>query len=455
MKKAILIPSLVFLISLLLLTYKLGNSTLHPWDEAGYASIARNMARDCQILEMKFNGNNYWDHPPLGFYAIALSFKLFGVSEFTARLPMAVLAAASATVLYLIMLKFFSSKPLALAAPLILISSRWFLIRARSADLESVLLFTQILFFYLSFPAKSVKNIVPAALAFSLSLLAKSAISITLFPLLLAALYNSFKHHPVTLSTLTKLLLALTLPILPWYGYNFFLYGPSFLEQNLFITGLRRGSASGVDWQSTSRTLLYLRSAIHKWFLPLTTSLVCSLPFLNRRHIRWIVAYLLLSAFPYFLSSETQIWHLLTIIPPLSLLIPTVFYELSRALLHSLSRPSLSQPLLRLVPISILTAVLLISLISFSSYWPQIINLPRFVSPAARLGQEAKSRDLPLLLQDNTYAPSVIFYSDKVVSVITRVDDLEKRNRPFQIITRKFLLQNLHDYEVVSTSGDT
>src|SRR3989344_3269535 len=423
MKKAILIPSLVFLISLLLLTYKLGNSTLHPWDEAWYASIARNMARDGQILEMKFNGNNYWDHPPLGFYAIALSFKLFGVSEFTARLPMAVLAAASATVLYLIMLKFFSSKPLALAAPLILISSRWFLIRARSADLESVLLFTQILFFYLSFQAKSVKNIVPAALAFSLSLLAKSAISRTLFPLLLAALYNSFKHHPVTLSTLTKLLLALTLPILPWYGYNFFLYGPSFLEQNLFITGLRRCSASGVDWQSTSRTLLYLRSAIHKWFLPLTTSLVCSLPFLNRRHIRWIVAYLLLSAFPYFLSS--------------------------------LSRPSLSQPLLRLVPISILTAVLLISLISFSSYWPQIINLPRFVSHEARLAQEAKSRDLPLLLQDNTYAPSVIFYSDKVVSVITRVDDLEKRNRPFQIITRKFLLQNLHDYEVVSTSGDT
>lgn len=64
--------------------------------EPRYAEIARIMATTGDWITPWFEpGVPFWGKPPLSFWAEALSFKLFGVSEFTARLPSWLITLAS------------------------------------------------------------------------------------------------------------------------------------------------------------------------------------------------------------------------------------------------------------------------------------------------------------------------------------------------------------------------
>src|SRR4051812_1318969 len=72
---------------------------LHEWDECFHALVARNMMdhplvpmlRKGQLLPYDYQqwvGNTVWLHKqPLFLWQMALSMKLFGVSEFALRLP--------------------------------------------------------------------------------------------------------------------------------------------------------------------------------------------------------------------------------------------------------------------------------------------------------------------------------------------------------------------------------
>jgi len=56
-------------------------------DGAQYASIAREMYENGQFLEVYHRNTDYLDKPPLLFWLSALSFKLFGISNFAYKLP--------------------------------------------------------------------------------------------------------------------------------------------------------------------------------------------------------------------------------------------------------------------------------------------------------------------------------------------------------------------------------
>src|SRR6478735_10012240 len=56
--------------------------------EARYGEISRKMAELNDWVTPWFDyGVPYWGKPPLSFWVTAISFKLFGVNEFSARLP--------------------------------------------------------------------------------------------------------------------------------------------------------------------------------------------------------------------------------------------------------------------------------------------------------------------------------------------------------------------------------
>lgn len=56
-------------------------------DAAQYAGMARDMARRGDLLKLYFRGGDYLDKPPLLFWLSALSFQLFGVQNWSYRLP--------------------------------------------------------------------------------------------------------------------------------------------------------------------------------------------------------------------------------------------------------------------------------------------------------------------------------------------------------------------------------
>jgi 4-amino-4-deoxy-L-arabinose transferase-like glycosyltransferase len=79
--------------------HNLGAIGLVGPDEPRYAWIARDMAETGDWVTPRLYGKPWFEKPPLYYWSAALSFKLFGVSEVTARLPSAVAALLAALAL--------------------------------------------------------------------------------------------------------------------------------------------------------------------------------------------------------------------------------------------------------------------------------------------------------------------------------------------------------------------
>jgi 4-amino-4-deoxy-L-arabinose transferase-like glycosyltransferase len=90
--------------AILLFTLHLGDLPLRDWDEGIVAQVAREMGRSTpdwpSWLYPQYLGGPYYNKPPLMHWLIALAYAWGGVSEWTARLPGALLAAVSVPCLY-------------------------------------------------------------------------------------------------------------------------------------------------------------------------------------------------------------------------------------------------------------------------------------------------------------------------------------------------------------------
>lgn len=78
----------------LLFFYGLGDVGLLGPDEPRYAQVAREMLRSGDYITPHLNGEPWLEKPPLYYWLAAASFRLFGVTEWSARLPSALAAAA-------------------------------------------------------------------------------------------------------------------------------------------------------------------------------------------------------------------------------------------------------------------------------------------------------------------------------------------------------------------------
>ncbi len=68
-----------------------GNVHLFDWDEINFAEISREMLVQHNFLEPHINFISFTEKPPLYFWLQALSMKAFGINEFAARFPNALL----------------------------------------------------------------------------------------------------------------------------------------------------------------------------------------------------------------------------------------------------------------------------------------------------------------------------------------------------------------------------
>lgn len=404
----------------------LGNQTLQPWDEAWYAVIARNIIQKKDIVRLSFNGEAFWDHPPLGIYLMSLSYLIFGVNEFSTRLPSAILGLLSVVFIYLLGRKI-KNNWVGLAAALILISCRWFILRVRSGNLDSLLVFSQILTIYLLYKAKNFKMVWWGVFVWGLSMLSKSVISVCLLPLMISTNWGFIKKN------LIKIVLALT-PLFTWYLTNTFLYGQPYLLRNIFVTGMKNASATGFGLASISQVLLYFRSAVNKWYLPCLVSVLLALIFSKKNYsIRYILFYLILTATPFLLSVKTQVWHLLPVIPAMALLIALVSYELVIWVKVS-----------RWKNIVYLSVFVLICFYSLYTYKDEIF-LPKTISNEAVLAIESNKFKLQLVVLDDTYLPAIVFYAGKDVEVLrddTRYTVKDKK-APYLVISDKGFFNSL------------
>lgn len=97
------IPFLIglFSLSLLLFLFYTWAIPLIDPDEPRYASTARDMLLNGNWIVPHFNGIPRINKPPLFYWTVAISYKFFGINEFSARLPSALAAMGTVFITYL------------------------------------------------------------------------------------------------------------------------------------------------------------------------------------------------------------------------------------------------------------------------------------------------------------------------------------------------------------------
>lgn len=73
---------------------------LIDWDENIYAIVTRNIVRSGDFFHMTWNGQTFYEKPPLFFWYQWIFFTIFGIHEFSARLTSAFSGLALITILY-------------------------------------------------------------------------------------------------------------------------------------------------------------------------------------------------------------------------------------------------------------------------------------------------------------------------------------------------------------------
>jgi 4-amino-4-deoxy-L-arabinose transferase-like glycosyltransferase len=97
----------------------LGSYGLWEPDEARYAEIAREMLQSGSAIVPHLNYVAYVEKPPLLYWLTTLSFWIFGISEFSARLPVALSAIAGVLATYWFALRAFGRRHAILAGAIL------------------------------------------------------------------------------------------------------------------------------------------------------------------------------------------------------------------------------------------------------------------------------------------------------------------------------------------------
>jgi 4-amino-4-deoxy-L-arabinose transferase-like glycosyltransferase len=152
----------LFILAFLIFYTKLWEGPL-AGDEACYALLSRQILRtgDWLVLHHPYleEWKNFYEHPPLYMWITALNFKLFGISDFTAKLFSATSGFASIILIYLTGRKMVNHH-FGFISAFILLTTIYFIDYSRKARLEIPLLFFILLsFFFLIMCLQNRKNL--------------------------------------------------------------------------------------------------------------------------------------------------------------------------------------------------------------------------------------------------------------------------------------------------------
>ena len=126
-------------------------------DEPRYAATARGMVLDNNWIVPFFNGEPRINKPPLFYWMVACSYKVFGINEFGARFPSAMAAIGTVLITYLLG-KRYESRKSGFWAGMVLISSPLFFLVSRLCITDILLTFfisASLYLFFVEYPEKN------------------------------------------------------------------------------------------------------------------------------------------------------------------------------------------------------------------------------------------------------------------------------------------------------------
>ena len=244
----------------------LGVSSLWDSNEAYYAETPREMLLTGDYVAPQFNFKPRTLKPPLTYWMVAVSYKLYGIREFSVRLPGALAAAGVLLFTYGLARSLFGPRP-ALMAAVILSTTTGFFTLARRLPIDILLLFwlTGTVFFLIRALAKDSRiNWALAYLFASLAFLTKGPIGLVV-PAASYALWSLWaRRFRLSLAHPWMGALIGIAVIAPWYLMVYAAHGwtyiaPFFLRDNL-------GRFATQDFGPTRSFLFYLPAYMANFF---------------------------------------------------------------------------------------------------------------------------------------------------------------------------------------------
>lgn len=440
---------LLVILSVFLFFWKLDSTYLTNWDEAWYASIARNMAKSGDYITPIYNGKIWFAASPLYLWLEAIWFKLFGVSEFGTRFFSALSSVGSIILIYLIGKKLFS-RNVGIIAGLVLTSSIQFLYRGRTGNLDATLTFfiTLAIFAFLK-ARKKPKWYAIFGLSCAFAFLTKGVFGLLLLPL--------FLFMPKRFRLTTFLVFLLT--ILPWHFMAFVRHGQGFIDyyfkQYMFSKASVANPVSGTDifWYIGA-----FKHGLKIWFLFLFPALLFAFYKAKKnKNLRYLLLWFLLPFLILTLARMRNDWYLIFLYPAAALIIGYFLEKIGKATKNS-------------VVFTIVAMGVVFNLYRYQSFY----IVPETVAAEVTLASLAKSKTskTETILLDDNYLPVAVFYSDRLVVPLrySRAKEALVSDQSLKATTqgakRKLVLTNIEtisqlinrlnnpDYEVLKKADD-
>jgi 4-amino-4-deoxy-L-arabinose transferase-like glycosyltransferase len=464
--------SLLLLITAFALLWKLGAASLAAWDEAIYAQVSKEIVLGGDWLTLHWQYRPWFEKPPLFMWITALFYRLFGVSEFWARVPSALSGITLVGITYLIG-KLTYGKWVGLMAALILSTCYHFLSFSRFGTMDVMLtLFTYLaIYAYLRLDNENPKWWYLVWASCALALMVKGAGGIIAPAVIVLSLaLDKRLSDAIRSSHFWQGVLLAFLIIAPWHILMYVWYGRDFIGEYIGYHVIARstrtleGHASGYFYYVGK-----LVDGFFPWCLLVPFAVIS---IIRRNHKTqtgsWVL--LLLSALVfglYTIIPTRRPWYIIPLYPALAILIAVFIGRLYHT--HQ-SRPIYR----RLVTAACALVIIIGGLYSFISLYfnhkPQepIAKLSSFAqskSPDDKdslvllYGVEPISAQIPLFYSDRpirqAYVSSKPATEDAVryVSYENLADVMQGSAR--RIILRKEEIQGLSsDYDIRVLSED-
>lgn len=319
----------VVAVAAIVLFYRLGVPALKNWDEAIYAEIAKEILQSGDWLTLHWQHANWFEKPPLYFWVMGGLFRLFGISEFSARAVSALAGVGVAAVVYAIG-KLQRGPVCGLIAVLVLLTTFQFVQMSRLVNTDVLLL----LFIYLAiYGYLRVRNgerrwwyvvAVSCALGFMVksfaSLFAPAAIALAL--VVDRQVTETLGSREFRMAVLAGLAI-----IVPWHVAMLYRHGSIFLNEYFYYHVLSRTTSaleghSGPYW-------FYLREIwekIHPWWAIAPFAVIFNIWRVKRGRLSIAILALSVFVFGFYTAAQTKSTsYILPVYPALALLISDLF----------------------------------------------------------------------------------------------------------------------------------
>lgn len=238
---------LLFIVSLMLLMQNLDKPMIYILDEAKNAECAREMLVSGDYIMPYFNGQLRTDKPPLHYFFMAVAYKMFGVSAFSARFFSAVFGALTILISFLFCRKYLGEKAGWLTS-MVLLSSLHFNFQMRMSVPDPYLIFFMtagFMCFYTFLIEKRTFWILLMYVCFGLGLLTKGPIALALPGLIMLVFLIWTKRFNWTMIRSFQIpagIIIVLLISLPWYWLNYKASNGLWTEGFFFKHNLQRFS---------------------------------------------------------------------------------------------------------------------------------------------------------------------------------------------------------------------